>query len=161
MRSCALAALVALALAGPACAAMSDGVVRIGVLTDMGGPYSDNVGAGAVLAARMAVEDFGGTVAGVPVEVVSADHQNKTDIGSAIARRWYDVDKVDAITEVVSSAVALSVQQISRDKDRIFLATGPGTRISPARPARPSACTGPTTTTRSVTWWLAPWCGAA
>ncbi|AWB24963.1 ABC transporter permease [Methylobacterium currus] len=127
MRSCALAALVALALAGPARAAMSDGVVRIGVLTDMGGPYSDNVGAGAVLAARMAVEDFGGTVAGVPVEVVSADHQNKTDIGSAIARRWYDVDKVDAITEVVSSAVALSVQQISRDKDRIFLATGPGT----------------------------------
>ncbi|SEP29344.1 branched-chain amino acid transport system substrate-binding protein [Methylobacterium sp. ap11] len=127
MRSCALAALVALALAGPARAAMSDGVVRIGVLTDMGGPYSDNVGAGAVLAARMAVEDFGGTVAGVPVEVVSADHQNKTDVGSAIARRWYDVDKVDAITEVVSSAVALSVQQISRDKDRIFLATGPGT----------------------------------
>ena len=86
MRSCALAALVALALAGPARAAMSDGVVRIGVLTDMGGPYSDNVGAGAVLAARMAVEDFGGTVAGVPVEVLEVG-LDEAELGVHLRRR--------------------------------------------------------------------------
>jgi len=106
---------------------VSDDVVKIGVLTDMSGLYADSVGAGAVLAARMAMEDFGGKVAGKSIEIIYADHQNKADIGSAIANRWYDVEKVDAITEVVSSAVALSVQQISRDKNRVFLATGPGT----------------------------------
>lgn len=111
----------------PAAAQISDGKVKIGVLTDMSGPYSDNVGAGAVLAAKMAVEDFGGTVAGMPIEIVSADHQNKADIGSAIARRWYDAEGVDAITEVVSSAVALAVQQITREKNKVLLATGPGT----------------------------------
>jgi branched-chain amino acid transport system substrate-binding protein len=106
---------------------VSDDVVKIGVLTDMSGLYADNVGAGAVLAARMAMEDFGGKVAGKTIEIIYADHQNKADIGSAIANRWYDVEKVDAIAEVVSSAVALSVQQISKDKNRVFLATGPGT----------------------------------
>lgn len=106
---------------------VSDDVVKIGVLTDMSGLYADNVGAGAVLAARMAMEDFGGKVAGKTIEIIYADHQNKADIGSAIANRWYDVEKVDAITEVVSSAVALSVQQISKEKNRVFLATGPGT----------------------------------
>ncbi|TDR89856.1 ABC transporter substrate-binding protein [Enterovirga rhinocerotis] len=119
--------LFALVAAAPALAQVSDGVVKIGVLTDMSGPYADNVGAGAVLAAQMAVEDFGGTVNGAPIQIVSADHQNKTDIGSTIARRWYDTEQVDTITEVVSSGVALSVQQISREKNRIFLATGPGT----------------------------------
>ena len=126
----------ALALAGGVIAAhavtasaqeISDGVVKIGVLSDMSGPYSDNVGEGAVLAARMAAEDFGGTVLGAPIEIVSADHQNKADIGSQIANRWYDTEQVDVITEVVSSAVALAVQEISRNKDRVFLATGPGT----------------------------------
>lgn len=111
----------------PATAEISNGIVKIGVLTDMSGPYADNVGPGAVLAAKMAVEDFGGKVAGVPIEVISADHQNKADIGSAIARRWYDTEGVDTITEVVSSAVALAVQQISRDKNKVLLATGPGT----------------------------------
>jgi branched-chain amino acid transport system substrate-binding protein len=101
----------------PASAEISNGVVKIGVLTDMSGPYADNVGAGAVLAARMAVEDYGGKVAGVPVEVISADHQNKADVGSAIARRWYDTEGVDTITE----------QQISRDKNKVMIATGPGT----------------------------------
>jgi branched-chain amino acid transport system substrate-binding protein len=111
----------------PASAEISNGVVKIGVLTDMSGPYADNVGPGAVLAAKMAVEDYGGKVAGVPVEVISADHQNKADVGSAIARRWYDTEGVDTITEVVSSAVALAVQQISRDKNKVMIATGPGT----------------------------------
>ncbi|MGX9425923.1 MULTISPECIES: ABC transporter substrate-binding protein [Bradyrhizobium] len=126
LRSIVLAVSAALA-ATPAAAEISGGVVKIGVLTDMSGPYADNVGAGAVLAAKMAVEDFGGKVAGVPIEVLSADHQNKADIGLGIARRWYDTEGVDTITEVVSSAVALAVQQLSRDKNKVLLATGPGT----------------------------------
>ena len=126
LRSIVLAVSAALA-AAPAAAEISGGVVKIGVLTDMSGPYADNVGAGAVLAAKMAVEDFGGKVAGVPIEVVSADHQNKADIGLGIARRWYDTEGVDTVTEVVSSAVALAVQQLSRDKNKVLLATGPGT----------------------------------
>lgn len=127
--ACAAASVLGALLAAPSAFAadISDGVVKIGVLTDMSGPYADNVGAGAVLAARMAAEDFGGTVQGVPIEIVQADHQNKADIGSAIANKWYDTEKVDAITEVVSSAVALSVQEISRAKNKVFLATGPGT----------------------------------
>ncbi|MBF5095621.1 ABC transporter substrate-binding protein [Azospirillum sp. INR13] len=120
-------AALTIGMAGGAAAEISGKTVKIGVLTDMSGPYSDNVGAGAVLAAQMAAEDFGGTVSGATIEIVSADHQNKADVGSGIARRWYDVEGVDAITEVVSSAVALSVQGISRDKNRMFLATGPGT----------------------------------
>ena len=110
-----------------ASAEISNGNVKIGVLTDMSGPYADNVGAGSVLAARMAVEDFGGKVNGMPVEVISADHQNKADIGLALARKWYDTEGVDTITEVVSSGVALAVQLLSREKDKVFLATGPGT----------------------------------
>ena len=110
-----------------ASAEISNGTVKIGVLTDMSGPYADNVGAGSVLAAKMAVEDYGGKVAGMPVEVISADHQNKADIGLALARKWYDTEGVDAITEVVSSGVALAVQQLSREKDKVLLATGPGT----------------------------------
>lgn len=110
-----------------ASAEISNGTVKIGVLTDMSGPYADNVGAGSVLAAKMAVEDFGGKVNGMPVEVISADHQNKADIGLALARKWYDTEGVDTITEVVSSGVALAVQQLSREKDKVFLATGPGT----------------------------------
>lgn len=122
-----LATVAAVSFVTPASAEISNGTVKIGVLTDMSGPYADNVGAGSVLAAKMAVEDFGGKVAGMPVEVVSADHQNKADIGLAIARKWYDTDGVDTITEVVSSGVALAVQQLSREKDKVFLATGPGT----------------------------------
>ena len=122
-----LFAIVAITAAPVARAEISNGSVKIGVLTDMSGPYADNVGAGSVLAARMAVEDFGGKVAGVPVEIVSADHQNKADVGSAIARAWYDVEGVDMITEVVSSAVALAVQQLAREKNKTLMATGPGT----------------------------------
>jgi branched-chain amino acid transport system substrate-binding protein len=122
-----LTTVAALALATPAAAEISNGTVKIGVLTDMSGPYADNVGAGSVLAAKMAAEDFGGKAAGMPVEVISADHQNKADIGLALARKWYDTEGVDTITEVVSSGVALAVQQLSREKDKAFLATGPGT----------------------------------
>lgn len=119
------AAMIAATL--PASAEISGNVVKIGVLTDMSGPYADNVGPGAVLAAKMAVEDFGGKVAGFPIELLSADHQNKVDVGAGIARRWYDTEGVDAITEVVASGVALAVQELSRGKNRMLLATGPGT----------------------------------
>lgn len=121
--------LIILTLLAPTSAVkaeISNGTVKIGVLTDMSGPYSDNNGAGAVLAAQMAIEDFGGKVAGSPIEVVAADHQNKGDVGLAIARRWYDTEGVDAITEVGNSAVALGVQQLTRDKNKVLLATGPG-----------------------------------
>src|ERR671924_1708693 len=88
---------------------ISDGVVRIGVLTDMTGYYSDIAGPGSVLAAKMAVEDFGGKVLGKPIEVISADHQNKADIASNTARKWFDEQKVDAIADRVSSSTAGAV----------------------------------------------------
>jgi len=122
-----IATAIMMSFVTSASAEIANGTIKIGVLTDMSGPYADNVGAGSVLAARVAVEDFGGKVAGMPVEVVSADHQNKVDIGLGNARRWYDAEGVDMITEVVASGVALAVQQLTRDKDRVFLATGPGT----------------------------------
>jgi branched-chain amino acid transport system substrate-binding protein len=90
----------------------------------MSGPYKDLAGPGSLLAAQMAAEDFGGTVLGAPIEIVSADHQNKPDIGSGIVRKWFDEDKVDAIADVPTSSVALAVQELSRDKKKIFLISG-------------------------------------
>jgi branched-chain amino acid transport system substrate-binding protein len=101
--------------------------VKIGVLTDMSSLYADNGGQGSVVAAQMAVDDFGGTVLGRKIEVVSADHQNKADIGSGITRRWIDSENVEAILDVPNSAVALAVQGITRDKKKVFLATGAAT----------------------------------
>jgi branched-chain amino acid transport system substrate-binding protein len=103
---------------------ISDGVVKIGVLTDMSGPYADNSGTGSVLAARMAVEDFGGTVLGAPVEIVTADHQNKADIAANRAREWFDVSKVDMITDLVNSGAALAVMRVAKEKNRVTLITG-------------------------------------
>ena len=119
----ALAAVAALA-AGPAQAQVSDGVVKIGVLTDMSSLYTDLSGKGSELAARMAVEDFGAARKGIKVEIISADHQNKPDVGSSIVRQWYDVDKVDVIVDVPNSGVALAVNQITRDKGKAFLVSG-------------------------------------
>jgi branched-chain amino acid transport system substrate-binding protein len=101
--------------------------LRIGVLTDMSSLYADNSGRGSVVAAQMAVEDFGGAVLGRKIEVISADHQNKADVGSAITRRWIDNENVEAILDVANSAVALAVQGITRDKKKLFLATGAAT----------------------------------
>jgi len=101
--------------------------LKIGVLTDMSSLYADNGGQGSVEATRMAVEDFGGSILGRKIEVIAADHQNKADIGSAITRRWIDNDNVEAILDVPNSAVALAVQGITRDKKKIFLATGAAT----------------------------------
>ncbi|HTK91987.1 MAG TPA: ABC transporter substrate-binding protein [Verrucomicrobiae bacterium] len=113
--------------AGPAAAEVSDGVVKIGVLNDQSSLYADLTGQGSVLAARMAVEDYGAVAKGLKVEIIFADHQNKADVGSAIARQWYDADKVDVIVDVPNSAVALAVNQVTRDKGKAFLVSGAAT----------------------------------
>jgi branched-chain amino acid transport system substrate-binding protein len=106
-------------LPGRAQGAVSDGVVKIAVLNDMTGVFSDQQGMGEVVAARMAVEDFGGRVLGAPIEIVHGDLLNRADIGMAIARRWYDQEKVDIITGLGNSAVALAVQNLSRERQKI------------------------------------------
>ncbi|MGQ9367082.1 ABC transporter substrate-binding protein [Azospirillum sp. ST 5-10] len=113
--------------AAPAAAQVSDDVVKIGVLTDMSGQWSDMNGPGSLEAATMAAEDFGGTVLGKPIQVVGADHLHKADVGSGIARRWIENEQVDALADLTNSAVALAVQQITRDANRIALFTSPGT----------------------------------
>src|SRR5437879_8460453 len=125
---CKMTAAAALAFAaGAAHAQVSDGVIRIGVLNDQSSLYADLAGQGSVIAARMAVEDFGAAKKGMKVEVLSADHQNKPDVGSAIARQWYDVDKVDVIFDVPNSGVALAVNQITRDKGKALIVSGAAT----------------------------------
>ena len=121
--SSAAALLVTTSFAG---AQVSDGVVKIGVLTDMTGLYSDLSGRGSVAAAQMAVEDFGGKVMGKRIEVVAADHQNKPDVGASIARRWFDLERVDAIADVPTSSVAFAVQEIARQKNRALLISSSG-----------------------------------
>jgi branched-chain amino acid transport system substrate-binding protein len=120
-----LAAALALA-AGPALAQISDGVIKIGVLNDQSGTYADLAGPGSVVAARMAVEDFGAAAKGMKVEILSADHQNKPDVGVGIARNWYDNEKVDAIFDVPTSSVALPVSALTREKNRININSGGG-----------------------------------
>jgi branched-chain amino acid transport system substrate-binding protein len=95
--------------------------IKIGVLSDMSGPYADQAGLGSVEAARMAIEDAGGKIGDHPVELVSADHQHKTDVGTAIVRRWIDVEGVDVIADMPNSSVALAVQQVVKDRNKIAL----------------------------------------
>ncbi len=121
-----LALAITLAATAPASAQISDDVVKIGVLSDMSSLYSDATGQGSLLAAQMAAADMGGKVAGKPIEVIGGDHQNKPDIGASLAREWYDTGHVDAIVDVPTSSVALAVQQITKDKDRVFLISGAG-----------------------------------
>jgi branched-chain amino acid transport system substrate-binding protein len=122
------AGLAAAAFAVPAAAqqAISGDVVKIGVLTDMSGAYSDFTGSGAVIAAKMAVEDFSktGKVLGKPIEIVSADHQNKADVGAQRALSWFDRDNVDVITELVTTSVALAVMNIAEQKNKMVLISG-------------------------------------
>lgn len=115
------------AFISPAFAQISDGVVKIGVLTDETGVFSSLSGEGSVEAARMAVEDAGGRAAGKPVVVIDADHQNKTDVGLEIARRWIDAEQVDAIVDVPNSAIVLGVQQLAKERNRVLLVSGGGT----------------------------------
>jgi branched-chain amino acid transport system substrate-binding protein len=109
--------------------AQTSGVVRIGVMNDMAGVYSDDQGPGSVLGAQLAVEDHGGPAAGRKVEVVSADHQNKTDLGAAIARRWIENEGVTMIADLPNSAIALAVNEIVRDHNSVMLASGAGTAL--------------------------------
>lgn len=106
---------------------ISDDVVRIGVLTDMSGQFSHEEGEAGVTAVKMAVEDFGGKVLGRPIEVIYADHLNKTDIAATKAREWFDTDKVDLVIGLINSSVALTVSDIARDKNRIAITNGSGT----------------------------------
>jgi branched-chain amino acid transport system substrate-binding protein len=117
----------AVVTAAPASAQVSDDVVKIGVLTDMNGPASAATGRGSLIAAQMAIDDFGKQVAGKPIVLISADHQNKPDIGATLARRWYDVEQVDLIVDVPVSAVGLAVQNVANEKHRLFITQSTGT----------------------------------
>jgi branched-chain amino acid transport system substrate-binding protein len=152
-----LAAAAALGAGATAAEAqISDNVIKIGVLSDMSSLYTDLAGAGSVLAAKMAVEDSGIEKRGYKVEIISADHQNKPDVGSNIAREWYDADKVDVIVDVPNSGVALAVNQITRDKGKAFLAVGPGTSDLTGK-----ACSPNTIHWSYDTWMLANGTGTA
>ncbi len=104
-----------------------DGPVKLGVLTDMSSLYADNGGQGSVIAAQIAVDDFGGQVRGRSIQVIAGDHQNKADVGSTIAGRWLENENVEVVLDVPNSVVALAVQGITRDKKKLFLATGAAT----------------------------------
>jgi branched-chain amino acid transport system substrate-binding protein len=130
MRSLAATIVAGLAFtmsAGAANAQISDDVIKIGVLTDMSSLYADSTGKGSLAGVEMAVADYGGKVMGKPVVVISADHQNKPDVGMNIARNWYDNEKVDAIFDVPTSSVALPIAALTREKNRIFMNSGAGT----------------------------------
>jgi branched-chain amino acid transport system substrate-binding protein len=142
--------------AGAAGAQISDGVIKIGVLNDMSSLYADLTGPGSVVAAQLAIEDFGAARKGLKVEVVSADHQNKPDVGSTIARTWYDTDKVDVIVDVPTSSVALAVSQLTREKGKAFLVSGAATSDLTGK-----ACSPNTIHWTYDTWMLANGTGNA
>jgi len=149
-------ALAAMGAPMVANAQVSDGVVKIGVLSDMSSLYADIGGPGSVAAARMAVEDFGAAKKGMKVEIVSADHQNKPDVGSAIARQWYDVDKVDVIVDVPTSSVALAVSEVTKQKGKAFLVSGAASSDLTGK-----ACSPNTVHWTYDTWMLANGTGSA
>jgi len=140
-------AAAALLASGAAHAQYTDGVIKIGVLSDMSSLYSDIGGAGSVAAARLAVADFGAAAKGMKVEVVGGDHQNKPDVGSNIANTWFDVDKVDVILDVPNSGVALAVSEIARQKNKLFLVSGAAT----------SDLTGPKCNANTIHWTYDTW----
>src|SRR2546425_6000385 len=143
-RSIFAAASLAL-VASLAQAQISDGVVKIGVLSDMSSLYSDIAGSGSTVAARMAIADF--PTKGMKVELLSADHLNKPDVGSSIARQWYDVDKVDVIVDVPTSSIALAINQITREKGKAFLVSG----------AASSDLTGKACSPNTIHWTYDTW----
>jgi branched-chain amino acid transport system substrate-binding protein len=145
MRIAASLAFAAAALFGTGAQAQVN--VKIGVLSDMSSLYADIGGPGSIVAAKMAVEDFNPAAHGMKVEIVSADHQNKPDVGSNIARQWFDVDHVDAIVDVPTSSVALAVSDVTREKNKVFLISG----------AASSDLTGPKCSPNSVHWTYDTW----
>jgi len=122
-----IALLLSLALPFAARADFTGKAIKIGVLNDQSGLYADLAGQGSVIAAKMAVQEMGGKVGDTPVEVIFADHQNKPDVGSSIARQWYDADGVDVIVDVPTSSVALAVSGVTKEKNKVFIGSGPGT----------------------------------
>jgi branched-chain amino acid transport system substrate-binding protein len=118
------AGLLALGFSNFACA--EESVLRIGIITDMSGQYADGNGPGSVIAAQMAAEEIGGTVAGRRIEIISADHQNKPDVAVGIVRNWIDNRNVDVVAEGVNSAVALAIQNLTRERKKLFLISGSG-----------------------------------
>ena len=151
------ALLLASAFAARAQDKISDGVVKIGMLEDMSSIYADITGTGAVMAAKMAVEDFGGSVLGKPIEVVAADHQNKPDIASPTAREWFDNQHVDALMDVAASATALAAIEVARPRTRSSCSTGRARSASPMKHARQSQFIIPMIITRSPTAPAPPW----
>ena len=135
------------AVPGTASAQVSDDLVKIGVLNDMSGLYADLGGQGSVIAAQMAVADYGAEKKGMKVEIISADHQNKPDVGSSIARQWFDTDKVDVIVDVPTSSVALAVNQVAREKKKAMLNSG----------AASSDLTGKDCSPNTVHWTYDTW----
>ncbi len=136
----------ALALASTAALA-EDVSVKIGVLTDMSSLYADSTGPGSIAAAKLAVQDFNPAAHGLRVEIVNADHQNKPDIGSNIARQWYDTDHVDVVVDVPNSGVALAVSEVTREKNKVFLVSG----------AAISDLTGPKCSPNTIHWTYDTW----
>ena len=130
-----------------AAAEMTDNVIKIGVLNDMSGLYADLGGMGSVEAAKMAAEEFGGKIGNAKIEIVFADHQNKPDIGSGIATKWYDVEHVDAIVDVPNSGVALAIAKVTADKNKVFIDSGAAT----------SDLTGKACTPNTVHWTYDTW----
>jgi branched-chain amino acid transport system substrate-binding protein len=135
-------ALVTAIIVGGGTAIAQDGVLRVGIITDMSGQYKDGNGPGSVIAAQMAAEEIGGMVAGRKIEIISGDHQNKADIASGIVREWIDNKHVDVVAEGVNSAVALAVMNVTRERDKPFLISGAGS----------SDITGKNCTPTSIHW---------
>ncbi len=121
--------------------------IKLGVLSDMSGLYADLSGPGSVIAAKLAIEDFGAAAKGMKVEVIGGDHQNKADVGASIARQWYDQDSVDVILDVPNSAVALAVNDITKEKNKVFLNSGAAT----------SDLTGAKCTPNTIHWAYDTW----
>ena len=145
LRTSLLAAVAAATLGAGAAEAQTS--VKLGVLNDMSGLYADISGPGSLVAAKMAVEDFKADAKGMKVEVIGADHQNKPDVGSTIARKWYDQEGVDVILDVTTSSVALAVSDVTKEKNKIFMISGGGT----------SDLTGSKCTPNNVHWTYDTW----
>lgn len=156
MKSRILMGLALLLAATTAASAQAPKTVKIGVLNDQSGAYADMGGVGSVIAAQLAIEDSGLKQKGWTIDVLSADHQNKADIAANVARGWFDVDGVDMITDVTNSAAALAVNQITRDKNKVMLASGPATSDLTGK-----ACSPNTVHWTSDTWAFAHGTGQA
>lgn len=137
----ALAITLAASCAEAQTAKFSGNVLRIGVINDRSGPNAETSGEGSVVGARMAADEFGNKVLGVPIEILSADHQNRADIGAAIVRKWYDSDGVSAIMDVSNSAVSLAIAALVKDRKKLVFHNSGSTAI-----------TGAACTPRSIQW---------